>query len=627
MTRIRDYRLHILDTEGLPLSAIANFPIPIALERITQPTIQLLKELLAPIPPNQPVVIVSDKSLFDEAIISRLPNFEHYFWLIVDDSRVLSENLIHALDRGIVSDIVDSTVSPKALQISLTKILRYYEKRYEFDEVKTHLRRLNKIAIALSTEQNIENVLDSILRVALELTDADSGTLYFLETKEKVDLPVKVSSKNKQMRFIYTKNYSIGTDPIQNQVMDITPTSLAGYCALNGETLEFNDVYQIEKNLPYSFNRSFDQKSGYRTKSMLVVPLKNHRREIIGVLQLINKKSIPGVALTTAEITEKVVIPFSDFDKEISESFGSQAAVAFENKQLFSNLQEQFQRTAQTLSEKFNSLVSLVSGIAHEVNNPINYISNSIQPLRTDVSEVSHIISVLASLKVIKREDIASLPFPDHLQDLKEVILRLIDYAKGTNLAEISDEIEVLSVIIEKGAAKITGIVRSLMSFSLLIESTLQQVDLKLVTDMAVQSLEKDLGRKLPVTIQFAGVTDLESNADMLHIVLTNILRNSVQAIPDTGGQIGIAVNGNDDYVTITIRDNGPGIPETVAARIFEAFYTTNEQKGNIGMGLFVAYNMIQRLNGVLKYQPAPEKGSLFTIYLPVSQANLNPFL
>lgn len=81
-------------------------------------------------------------------------------------------------------------------------------------------------------------------------------------------------------------------------------------------------------------------------------------------------------------------------------------------------------------------------------------------------------------------------------------------------------------------------------------------------------------------------------------------------------------MTGNEDFVTIRIQDNGPGIPSHVIPRIFDAFYTTQESKGKIGMGLFVAYNMVQKLNGVLKYDPSPA-GACFILQLPTNQANL----
>lgn len=618
----RDYPLHVLDLAGLTLNVPESFSLNVLHQKVPSGDLNQLQILLDSIPPNNPVCVFCQVSDFQNAQAGKIKNAEHYYWcLIASEENDQTDFYLDLIEIGQVFEVLEPNPSNRQLLSTLTKLIRHFRKKYEFDEVKTHLRRLNKIAIALSTEEHIDIVLDSILSVALELTDADSGTLYFLEQKTYTDLPLKVSSKNKQMRFIYTKNESVPVE-LQNQVMELSTKSLAGYCAITGETLEFDDVYQIPADRSYSFNRSFDEKNNYRSKSMLVVPLKNHRKDTIGVLQLINKKSIHHEILSTPEITDQVVIPFSEFDKEISESFGSQAAVAFENKQLFTNLQDQFIKVETAQREKMNSLVALVSGIAHEVNNPINYISNSVQPIRQDLNEISHIISVLASLSVIKREDVEAVPVPEDAKDFKELFIKLVDYAHEQNLVEVANEIEELAVIIQKGAAKITSIVRSLMSFNLLIENNFQVVKLPLVMEMAIQSTQKEMQRVLPVETRFDDISTVESNTDMLHIIFSNILKNAAEHIPADGGKIIITLTGNEDFVTITIEDNGPGIPDAVRSKIFDAFYTTQEAKGKIGMGLFVSYNMIQKLNGLLKHQPT-SKGATFIIQLPTTQAKL----
>lgn len=619
---IRDIPLHILNITGQKLPDLTDFPSRLFLAENEPGDLEFLKTQLTRIPPNEPAVIFCRFNQFLTLSQKEIQDPEHYYWIVVDqESEVPVSDLNRYIADGLLFDVLEGFPSQRKTETTLTRLLRHYTKKYEFDEVKNHLRRLNKIAIALSTEEEISIVLDSILSVALELTDADSGTLYFLEQKTQTDLPLKTSSRNKQMRFIYTKNESAPV-ALKNEVMELNTSSLAGYCAVTGEILEFEDVYRIPPGKPYSFNRSFDEKNQYRSKSMLIVPLKNHRKETIGVLQLINKKSIHHALLTTPEITDQVVIPFTEFDKEISESFGSQAAVAFENKQLFSNLQAQFSRVESAQREKMNSLVSLVSGIAHEVNNPINYISNSVQPIRQDLSEISHIISVLASLSEVNREDVEAVQVPDHAQEFKDLFIRLVEYAHEQNLTEVADEILELAVIIDKGAAKITGIVRSLMSFNLLIESNRQPVNLPQILEMAIQSTQKEIRKPLPVIPDFGPIPTVESNSDMLHIIFSNILKNSAEAIPADGGEIKITMTGNEDFVTIRIQDNGPGIPSHVVPRIFDAFYTTQESKGKIGMGLFVAYNMVQKLNGVLKYDPSPA-GACFILQLPTNQANL----
>ena len=119
-------------------------------------------------------------------------------------------------------------------------------------------------------------------------------------------------------------------------------TSIAGYVALTGETVNEQDAYHLQKGSPYTISRAFDEKSGYRTKSMLVVPMKDHQDVVIGVVQLINKKRDPAAVLQSASLVDDQVISFTSVDRNLVESLASQAAVAFENADLIERIRKLF---------------------------------------------------------------------------------------------------------------------------------------------------------------------------------------------------------------------------------------------------------------------------------------------
>ena len=119
-------------------------------------------------------------------------------------------------------------------------------------------------------------------------------------------------------------------------------TSIAGYVALTGETVNEQDAYHLPKGSPYTISRAFDEKSGYRTKSMLVVPMKDHQDVVIGVVQLINKKRDPEAVLQSASLVDDQVISFTSVDRNLVESLASQAAVAFENADLIQRIRKLF---------------------------------------------------------------------------------------------------------------------------------------------------------------------------------------------------------------------------------------------------------------------------------------------
>src|SRR5439155_1442705 len=119
-------------------------------------------------------------------------------------------------------------------------------------------------------------------------------------------------------------------------------TSLAGYAAVTGEPLVIDDAYFLPPDVEYTINRSFDERYGYRTKSMLVIPMKDHKEQVIGVLQLINRKRSLDAVLATPAAVEQQVVPFSKRTVELVTALAGQAAVAIENSQLYREIERLF---------------------------------------------------------------------------------------------------------------------------------------------------------------------------------------------------------------------------------------------------------------------------------------------
>ena len=141
--------------------------------------------------------------------------------------------------------------------------------------------------------------------------------------------------------FKLTQNDSISV-PFREFTMPLDTRSLAGYAASTGKIVNISDAYRIRRR-PFAFNRKFDEKFGYRTKSVLVVPMKNQKDEVIGVIQLINAKRRRRARLTSPEKVRKEVISFSKRSQELSGALAGQAAVSLENNLLYRNIQGLFE--------------------------------------------------------------------------------------------------------------------------------------------------------------------------------------------------------------------------------------------------------------------------------------------
>ena len=207
----------------------------------------------------------------------------------------------------------------------------HHRTRRELKRAVSDLETLNNIGVALSTERNTDALLELILSKSREITSADAGSLYLVEESKGI----------KHLVFKLTQNDSHSV-PFRQFTMPIDTTSISGYAASTGQILNIKDAYRI-RNLPFKLNRDFDKKFGYRTKSMMVIPMKNQKDEVIGVLQLINSKTHSGVKLTSPKIVREEVGPFSRQSQDLASSLASQAAVTLENNLLYRDIEKLFE--------------------------------------------------------------------------------------------------------------------------------------------------------------------------------------------------------------------------------------------------------------------------------------------
>ncbi|HXY40784.1 MAG TPA: HD domain-containing phosphohydrolase, partial [Vicinamibacteria bacterium] len=193
---------------------------------------------------------------------------------------------------------------------------------------------LNRIGLALSAEHDIDALLRLILEKSREITSADAGSLYLVERATEGD-------GRDRLRFKLTQNDSVEW-PFEEFTIPLDQSSIAGYAALSGRVVNVGDAHRLPEGSPFQISRSFDQRSGYRTRSMLVVPMRDHQEVVIGVVQLINKKRDRSATLAPVSLVEEQVVPFAPVDEELVSSLASQAAVAIENADLIQRIRRLF---------------------------------------------------------------------------------------------------------------------------------------------------------------------------------------------------------------------------------------------------------------------------------------------
>ena len=270
-------------------------------------------------------------------------------------------------------------------------------------------------------------------------------------------------------------------------------------------------------------------------------------------------------------------------------------------EQTYNNLVNTQEQLVQ--SEKMASLGQLTAGVAHEINNPINFVSSGIDSLRTNFTDIMEVMEGYLALH------------PE--ADNKQQLLKLQQLKKELEVEELMEESEQLLRSIKNGANRTKEIVKSLRNFTRLDESVLKETDIHEGLDSTLVILNNLLKDRIKVIKNYGDLQPIICYPGQLNQVFMNILGNAVQAI--TGeGTIAIRTYTEDDYAVIKIKDTGTGMPEEVKKHIFDPFFTTKEVGEGTGLGLSISYGIIQKHKGKIEVESAPGEGTEFIIRIPL---------
>ncbi|WP_061266071.1 HD domain-containing phosphohydrolase [Leptospira interrogans] len=257
---------------------------------------------------------------------------------------ILNENLdyVHSEDLKIEEELIFSVLPESSSGMVFNKtflnaftqlqmITDQFDLQHKVNTTKYEISKLTRVGISLADEKDINKLLREIIFSAREIAIADSGSLYLVE-KDELGLVRNLRFKISSM--------DIDTEEF---LLPINKSSVAGYVAATGKILNIPDVYNLPEDSEYKFNRNFDVLSNYHTKSMLVVPMKNHRNEVVGVIQLINKKRNFNQKLTLEQMRGNDVFPFDDYSAQLVMGVAGQAAVAIQNNHLLQEIEALFE--------------------------------------------------------------------------------------------------------------------------------------------------------------------------------------------------------------------------------------------------------------------------------------------
>lgn len=438
--------------------------------------------------------------------------------------------------------------------------------------VKEQIKAFYEIGRSLSTEKDTMKLLEMIITSSIYLTSSDAGTIYLVLDKASSKLSGIRDGhfQDKLLKFSIARNMSIDTH-LEDFTQEINEKSIVGNCAITGNSVHIADAYHIHPDMPYRHNNSFDMNTGYVTKSLLSIPMKDRENHVIGVIQLINKKKEKNKVInySLANAIDEI-LPFDDADELIMNSLAGQAAVALENNILYQDMKE----LLQVYKHQNEELTVLSTKIlkAHEEER---------KRIARDIHDgpAQSTASLAMKLEILKK------------------------YLEHNELDKLALEIEKMSVNVRATVKEIRTIIYDLKPTHL--------------EDGLIQALKGHLSvfsENTGVRIVF----QVNGEDSRIEYYLTSTLYRIVQEALTNAQKhahahsVQVQLDIEEHHLQLEIEDDGVG---------FDLTKLTNEAQNKLegGFGLEGIRERVELMHGKLEIQSAPGKGTNIIIRIPLA--------
>jgi signal transduction histidine kinase len=483
----------------------------------------------------------------------------------------------------------------------VNKTIRFYQQRVDemagiaisadagISAAKSELRKKNE---GLALLNQLQHQVDAKLSVE----DAFELVLRNLNTKLRMDgSAILLKSSNHDGMYILNSQFGISKISVGAEI------SLGDYFEAKGR-----NIVQNKNSEKTDFTNYISDVLGL--PFYVAVPISSHN-ETFGVLICGRLKEI-----------KPFFPPLNEPDADLLQTLAGYISVSYTNSNMYQVLDRMVQEKTNALvqvqsqivqSEKMASLGQLTAGIAHEINNPINFVSGNVIPLRRDFERIIELIGFYQELEASSTNT--------------ELLATIKKFKQKMDLEFTIEEINMLLEGIAEGANRTLTIVKGLRNFSRLDEADRKRASINDCMESTVTLLGSRIKEfDIEVVKHYASLPNIDCYPGQLNQVLMNIMTNSIQAIKGKG-VITLTteyieydeLNNAPGYVIIRIKDTGHGMTQEVKDKIFNPFFTTKEVGEGTGLGLSISYGIIKKHEGRIEVVSEVGQGTEFIIVLP----------